>query len=57
MRARKTMAAFLKEHRAEIDAAIRRQVPEARIDNHERRLWIMNDEGLYNWARAEGVRV
>ena len=51
------MAAFLKEHRAEIDAAIRRQVPEARIDNHERRLWIMNDEGLYNWARAEGVRV
>lgn len=23
----------------------------------ERRLWILNDEGLYRWARSEGVRI
>lgn len=23
----------------------------------EIRQWIMNDEGLYRWARAEGVRI
>lgn len=28
-----------------------------RVDNAEIRLWILNDEGLYNWARSEGVRV
>ncbi len=26
------------------------------IDDDEIRLWILNDEGLYRWARAEGVR-
>jgi hypothetical protein len=25
-------------------------------DDDERALWIENDEGLYNWARSEGVR-
>lgn len=48
---------FIKEHRDDIDAAIRSVVPEARIDDDERRLWILNDEGLYNWARREGARV
>lgn len=27
------------------------------LNDEERRLWILNDEGLYNWARAEGVRI
>lgn len=26
-------------------------------DDDERRQWILNDEGLYNWARSEGVRI
>ena len=30
--------------------------PEAR-DDEERRLWVLNDEGLYNWARSEGVEI
>ncbi len=30
--------------------------PKALTDS-DRRLWILNDEGLYNWARSEGVRI
>jgi len=53
-----TMRAFLKEYRAEIDAHIRRMVPNiGTINDAERRQWIANDEGLYNWARSEGVSV
>jgi rubrerythrin len=48
---------FIRDNKAEIDAAIRRVVPDARIDDDEREMWIMNDEGLYNWARSEGVRL
>ena len=28
-----------------------------RLNDSERRDWIMNDEGLYNWAWRSGVRV
>lgn len=28
-----------------------------RLNDAERRLWVLNDEGLYSWAREEGVRV
>ena len=28
-----------------------------RLNDSERRQWILNDEGLYRWARAEGVRI
>ena len=52
-----TMRDFIKENKAEIDAGIRRVVPDARLNDAERRLWIQNDEGLYNWARSEGVRI
>lgn len=54
---RKSVAAFIAEHRAEIDAVILRRVPNARLTDSERRLWILNDEGLYQWARAEGVKI
>ncbi len=30
--------------------------PERRNDE-ERRQWILGDEGLYNWARGEGVPI
>ena len=54
-----TMRDFIKNNRSELDACIER----ATNNNHnyrndeERRLWIENDEGLYNWARSEGVRI
>lgn len=52
-----TMRDFIKQNRTEIDMAIKRAVPNAQLNNEERRLWILNDEGLYNWARSEGVRI
>ena len=51
------LSTWIKENREDIDTAIRTQVPEAKIDDSERRMWVLNDEGLYNWARAEGASV
>ena len=31
-------------------------VPPPTRNDAERRNWILNDEGLYSWARSEGVR-
>lgn len=52
-----SLVEFIKENKAEIDTCIKRVVPNARLNNEERRLWILNDEGLYNWARSEGVKI
>lgn len=50
---RKTLREFIREHREEID-----QLTKSSIHNdEERRQWILNDEGLYNWAKSEGVRI
>jgi hypothetical protein len=67
----KALKQFIRENRAEIDAAIlalmfrhdgkggRGTIPDPppRINDKERRLWILNDEGLYRTARSAGVRV
>jgi hypothetical protein len=54
-----TLRAFLKENRDEIDTAIRAALadPSRRLNDDERRQWVMNDEGLYNWARRAGVPI
>lgn len=52
-----TLRNFIRENRNEIDAAILRAVPECRLSDTERRLWILNDESLYLWARRSGVRI
>jgi hypothetical protein len=57
---RKTLAQFIKEHRAELDTLIARAIGQTKNpypNDAERRLWILNDEGLYQWARSEGVRI
>jgi hypothetical protein len=68
---RKSLANFIRENRAELDAAIlgalyrydgkggRGTIPanHKTFNDSERRQWILNDEGLYNWARSEGVRL
>lgn len=54
----KTMREFIREHRAEIDARINGNLsdPEGtKRNDEERRQWVLNDEGLYLWARSEGV--
>lgn len=47
-----TLKQFIKENRKEIDSAIKRTCPNARLNDEERRLWILNEEGLYLWARS-----
>jgi len=57
-----TLRQFIRDNRSELDAAIARGMSVSVDDLHrrnddERRLWILNDEGLYRWARSEGVRI
>lgn len=57
-RRRGSVAEWVRAHRAEIDAEIERQCPHiGRLNDRERRLWTVNDEGLYLRARADGARV
>lgn len=51
-----TLQNFIRKNRKEIDRAIQ-SVCDCQLNDKERRLWILNDEGLYNWARSEGVRI
>jgi hypothetical protein len=49
---------WIKVNRAELDRCIQSACPGLhRLNDSERRQWILNDEGLYNWARSEGVKV
>ena len=52
-----TLREFIKENKDEIDESIKSVCPNCSLNNEERRLWILNDEGLYLWARREGVRI
>jgi hypothetical protein len=63
---RKAFRQFLRENRTDIDSAIKAAVTrydspglnrQVTLNDEERRLWILNDEGLYNWARSEGVQI
>jgi hypothetical protein len=56
--AKKSLRAWIRDNREEIDAAIERVNPgNVRFNDDERRLWVLNDEGLYSWARSEGTNV
>lgn len=53
------MRDFIKKHRKEIDECIH-SVPgmeDYRLNDKEREEWIKNDEGLYLWAKEEGVPI
>jgi hypothetical protein len=67
----KSMAEFIRENREDLDKCINGAIyrydgnggrgtiptPAPRYNDEERRGWILNDEGLYNWARSAGVRI
>jgi hypothetical protein len=50
------MRAFIRENREELDRLIKPHVV-GTLNDEDREGWIYNDEGLYEWAKAEGVRV
>ncbi len=55
-----TIREFIRDNRVELDACIARALRKKENpypNDEERRQWILNDEGLYNWARSEGVRI
>jgi hypothetical protein len=51
--AKKSLKEFIEEHRTEIDEFTKSPYK----NDAERREWVLNDEGLYNWARSEGVNI
>ena len=53
-----TLEDYIAENCEAIDEVIRFIAgPETPIDDEERELWIMNDEGLYNMAQEAGVDI
>ena len=51
-----TMRQFIRKNRSEIDAAIRGECDNlGKLNDAEREMWILNDEGLYLWARDNKV--
>ena len=44
---------WIKLNRKELDECINRVSLSTKRNDDERRLWVLNDEGLYNWARSE----
>jgi hypothetical protein len=51
-----TLKSFIRKNRAEINTVIRRECAGIRLNDAERRLWILNLEPLYLWARRSGVK-
>jgi hypothetical protein len=49
---------YIRENRARLTDDIMIRCPNiTSINDEERRLWILNDEGMYARARSEGVRI
>lgn len=56
----KSLSQFIRDNRAELDRIIAGALKRDRNpypNDAERRLWVLNDEGLYLWARREGVNI
>ncbi len=49
---------FIKQNKTEIDKVIRERCPNApKLNDEDRRQWILNDEYLYNTARGQEVNI
>lgn len=53
-----TLRDFIRGNRAALDEAILTKVPNLgrRLNDEDRAEWVRNDEDLYRWALAEGVK-
>jgi hypothetical protein len=55
---RPTMRQFIRANAEELRRLIRKVCPNVgALDESALHQWVMNDEGLYLWAKSEGVRV
>lgn len=54
---RKSLRDWIRENREMLDKEIQLLCPGAPKNDDERRLWVLNDEGLYRLARREGVNI
>jgi hypothetical protein len=54
---KKSLRQWIRNNRKKIDYIIKIVVPDCRINDDERRLWVLNDEGLFLWAKREHVDV
>ena len=55
-----TLKQFIKDNREELDKCIAQALKKDKNpypNDEERRQWVYNDEGIYRWARSEGVRI
>ncbi len=52
-----TMRDFIKTNKDELDECIHGVCKNLTLNDEDRRQWILNDEGLYKWARSEGVKI
>ena len=53
-----TFRKWISENRETIDATIKACCPNCtRFNDEERRSWVLNDEGLYLFARKDGVKI
>lgn len=52
-----TMRNLIRDNRDEIDNSVKNAYGQKPSNDSERHDWVINDEGLYLWARAEGVPV
>jgi len=48
---------FIRQNRKELDEYIKGRGIDWRLNDEDRREWVLNDEGLYLWAREEGVPI
>jgi len=50
---------WIAKNQSMIDTHIKKKVPNIgkKLDDEERRLWVLNDEQLYNAAKNDGVDV
>jgi len=61
---------FIRENRAKIDAKINETLSPSvretnrnfgikvpRFNDNDRHVWLLNNEGLYLWAKAQGIKV
>ena len=53
-----TLKQFIRKNRRELDKAIQRKYPNVKkLNDDERRVWILTDKILYIWAKSAGVNL